>query len=216
MFRSTTLSTLFSIGLAIFLLGVLPLWKIVRETQTSIGDTQTLIAELQNLQQKKDQLVKIYNSVSEENIQKLEAVIPSASGSYDASVLYLVLENMARENGLRIESLNITTPEEDVKAKPAAATKPGLPIFQLPTDDVGDVKAPAQTAAAPAPKKTSKSGAQENRVLVNATGSYESLKSFLRAIESNLRIMNVLSITVSPQAERNVFNYSMQLITYHQ
>lgn len=207
MFQSTGLTIFFSFGIAVFFLGVLPLWDRVSDMNAKITDTELLIGELQNLQQRKDQLVRIYNSVSDENIQKLESVIPATPASTDASALYLFLESVARESGLRVESISVLA-EETAPAASAPARRAGIPVFQLPTNG----ETPQQTARA-IPRRTGI--IQETRVNIVVKGNYNSFKSFLSAIESNLRIIDVSTIIVAP-SEKELLSFTLNLKTYHQ
>lgn len=186
MFSSTTLSILFAIGFTVFFLGVVPLWTVISDNLPLVNNTEQLVTDLQNLQQKKDELVKIYNSVPQENINKLEAVIPGVSSSLDIPALYVFFETVSRENGFRLDSINVGS--KDVGIKGSATAKPKI--------------------------TSTRSGLQEISVVIDGAGSYESIKSFMRAIESNLRLVEVVSFSLSPRGSE--FSLSIAFKTYHQ
>lgn len=214
MFQSSSLTIFLAFGIALFFLGVLPLRSETTKAQMRVTETKALIGELQNLQQRKDQLVRIYNSVSETNIQKLEAVIPAASGSTDASFLYLFLESVARESGLRVDTLSVIAAEEKVSAGQVARS-PSPPVFQV--SGIGAEKtsiAQSAIAAVAAQRKTGKTLVQETKVIMVVRGDYPSFKTFLNALESNLRIMDITNIAVD-QDDRG-FVFTLGLKTYHQ
>lgn len=62
---------------------------------------------------------------------------------------------------------------------------------------------------------------------ISASGSYESFKNFLQAVETNIRIFNVQAVTLQPAsaptlasgksaASQNLFNYTITVATYYQ
>lgn len=208
MFRSTTLTLFFAIGIGILFLGVLPLWTEVTRMSALISDAETLIAELQNLQQRKDQLVKVYNSASEENIQKLEAVIPAATGAFDESFLYLFLENVARENGLRLESIAAVTDTAN-EAGATSARRAGVPSFQA-----GAVEDRGAASAAHSQVRQTKASIKETKMTLTVKGEYASFKAFLNAVESNLRLIDVTDVAV--ESSDGKLRFKITLKTYHQ
>ncbi|MBU2101687.1 hypothetical protein KKH05_03145 [Patescibacteria group bacterium] len=54
------------------------------------------------------------------------------------------------------------------------------------------------------------------RILVEAFGDYESLKSFLEAVETNVRFMEVHSLSVSGGNADGPYEYQMEIDTYYQ
>lgn len=60
---------------------------------------------------------------------------------------------------------------------------------------------------------------------ISGAGSYESFKSFLQGLETNIRIFNVMAISLQPAAvaatktqaaNSDMFNYTVTVITYYQ
>lgn len=56
------------------------------------------------------------------------------------------------------------------------------------------------------------------RVSLRLTGSYESFKDFIRGLETNIRVMDVVSIKIEPAGApgRNFFSYTVVADTYYQ
>ena len=108
MFSSSTLSILFAIGFTAFFLGVLPLWNAISNNRPLVNDTASLLTELQGLQERKDELVKIYNSVPQDNIRKLEAVIPATPTSLDIPFLYVLFGSIAGESNFHVDTITVT------------------------------------------------------------------------------------------------------------
>lgn len=213
MILTASFNIFFSIGFALILLGVMPLWSLISKTNAYVTENEALIVELKNLQQRKDQLVKTYNSVSEDNIRKLEAVIPVSSGSFDASFLYLFFENFARENGLRLESVAVLLEVDTKKAQESGQPKrPGTPVFQV--TDASQTNQQAAIRQQQQVQQRQQSIVRQITVSLKIEGSYESFKAFLQAIESNLRLMDIQGATVS--RGDGTLTYTLTLKTYFQ
>lgn len=128
---------------------------------------------------------------SKEKIEKMYQVLPLKP---DIPGILVQLETLASENGLLLEKIGYTLPKE--------ATK----VFRPQTQDEAE-----KTKEQPLLFKT---------VIINlqVAGSYEAFKSFLGALENNLRIMDVSGITLSAREKEGSvsYSYNLNLSTYYQ
>ena len=54
------------------------------------------------------------------------------------------------------------------------------------------------------------------QINLDVSGSYQTLKSFLQTIETNIRIMDLVSLAITPLANSNNYNYHLVVNTYYQ
>lgn len=54
------------------------------------------------------------------------------------------------------------------------------------------------------------------QINLDVSGSYQALKSFLQTIETNIRIMDLVSLAINPLANSNNYNYHLVVNTYYQ
>ncbi len=216
MFRSSVLNFFFSLGFAVLFLGVLPLFDLTSWVALRVSDDEELVAELRELQQRKDQLLKQYRSVSEDNIRKLEAVIPSAATSFDVSVIYFFFETLGRENGLRIENLTIHK-EGDIKSGAGSRRPLAQPSFAQPESGPSE-EAPIEESGHPAIAALRGSAVKTISVSIKGSGTYGAFKAFLRSVEGSLRLIDVVSYDIqgSKGDETAELSYSIELTMYHQ
>ncbi|MEK7636650.1 MAG: hypothetical protein AAB362_03105 [Patescibacteria group bacterium] len=216
MFRSPIFNFLFTLGFAVFFLGVLPLWDLTTQMSVRINGNSQLLEELQVLQQEKQKLLKEYQRASKENLQRLALVIPVSPTSFDISTLYFFFETIGRENGLRIESLEIDALKEGKKGG-TVPRQPRGPVAQ-PSYDV--IENPGAGSTKPLiQQEISVQGnvnLNEITVTIQALGTYDSLKAFLQAIEGSLRLIDVVSFTLSKQGKEGGLSFLVVLKMYHQ
>ena len=147
MFRSATFNLFFTLGFAVFFLGVLPLWDLTAEMSVRIDGDNQLLEELQILQQEKEKLLKEYQRASKENLKRLAAVIPVSATSFDISTLYFFFETIGRENGLRVVSLQIDALKDSEKG--GSASQPRRRVAQPSYDADAGEQAVARSSQPP-------------------------------------------------------------------
>lgn len=123
----------------------------------------------------------------EENLKKVNYILPS---NKDIPNLIVQLEALAFEGGLILENFDLSTTEEKAVSKAA----------EIRTQEEIQVK-----------------NYQTLVIDLKLIGDYSGLKSFLRAIEENIRLMDIESITLSPQSEESLlFDFEIIIKTYYQ
>jgi hypothetical protein len=96
---------------------------------------------------------------------------------------------------------------------------------QISTQAVQAVAAPATTVGAAAATGSIVKPTGTVSFQVTGSGSYESFKSFLQGLETNIRIFDVTAISLQPAgvvatktqaANTDMFNYTITVVTYYQ
>ncbi|OGF83195.1 hypothetical protein A3B18_00595 [Candidatus Giovannonibacteria bacterium RIFCSPLOWO2_01_FULL_46_13] len=99
------------IGVAIGFFWAYPLWQEVGEVKIEKASTEATLARMQELNRKRDEILAKYNSISPEDMAKLEEFFPRKP---DSAVWLLNLERLATRNGLLLKSISMT---EEVKSE---------------------------------------------------------------------------------------------------
>jgi len=137
---------------------------------------------------KVDSLIDVYQK-NEENIDKLDQILPAKE---DIPNLIVQVEALVFEQGLILDQLNVNSSAEDTGATVAEEVRTGQ-------------------AAANAPKY------KTLNIDLGFTGDYSAMKNFLKATEENMRLIDIDSISITPEAEVvGIFKYQLTLKTYYQ
>ena len=175
----------------------LPIYNEVTYLRNEIKTYKDFLEEKEELVIKVNQLKQIYESRKGE----LSKVHYALSFEKDIPNLIVQLEALTSENGLILENLAFIEKKIEQKGKVEWGKEEATPI--------SGVK----------PKKAHKSLG----VTLSLTGSYQSLKSFLKALEFNVRLMDIKSISFSiPEVKgetkemASIFTFDIQLDVYYQ
>lgn len=169
--------------------------------EVSIGGRYNLSSLQQDLENRNEYLKQLqelndsYNSISASQINRLEQALPKEN---DVPGLLVQLEALAVSEGVFLRGVNFSdVPQETLgtRGTSRAARSRAAANDQNQSDPLSLVQ-----------KVT------VNLDLVSAgIGNYEQMKSFLTAIENNLRIFDVDSVSFDP----NQANFSVNLVTYY-
>jgi len=169
--------------------------------QAKLDETQVLGRKLESLKKKYDAMPEV--------IQRVSQAITKGD---DVPGLLVQLEQLASQNGLILNDLNFAVQEVKKSKKTAAVTS-----------EEGATPDSSMTGAAVSGAATQKSstpaGVKVLGIDLSLTGSQNSFKTFLSAIEENLRIMDVMTINFagkgsSSASESASQDFSITLNTY--
>lgn len=186
------------LAVIIILALVIVVWGLVLPSFDSFSNAQrNLKAEegrLQELKELKDKLTNLSGrySAREEELKKVSSALPSGN---DILSLLVTLEALSYQNGLMLKNMDFLPEEEKSKKTPAVSDQSSLAgSAQLSVKKLG--------------------------VDLTLQGDYKSFKSFLKAAENSLRIMDVNTISFSASKEglgesNRVFDYTVNLAVYY-
>ena len=86
--------------------------------------------------------------------------------------------------------------------------KNGLILASIDSKDVVDKK-----SASKRPKKNGGRTAETVSLSMKAHGSYESFRSFIKELEKSLRLIDVISVKISPVGQDD-YSFSMEAVSY--
>jgi Tfp pilus assembly protein PilO len=73
----------------------------------------SILSNFREFQTSRDDILSKYNSVTKEDMEKLNKLIPSAANAID---LVVITENMAKNSGLILKNIDVKKPEDKQKA----------------------------------------------------------------------------------------------------
>lgn len=192
------MSKLFIILILLFAGGVTgifylqPAWLEFQTLRQESDNLANISAELDELIENRDELVSSINTVSKENLERLNQALPE--GQHAAEFLVL-LETLAKKHSLLLRRVDLAGTEEAKSTDTRGLPKPGVGI-----------------------SKTSSSGTsvEEFPFALDLGGTYESFKAFLVDLENNLRIIDVVSVSFASPGKPDQFNFSLKGRTYYQ
>jgi len=170
---------------AILFLLVLPTYNKTGLLRGMLKDDTNSLKETEEVFAKANQLKQVYEARKDE-INKVYYILPSGS---DIPNLIVQLEALASENGLILDKMNFI--------------KKTL-IKKIATEETA-------TTPESEPQKEYKTLG----VTLSLVGNYNSFKSFLEALELNMRLMDIKSITFSGQKEAVGFTFNIELEAYY-
>ena len=170
-----------------------PEWKYFQELRSSNERLEQLSAEFDELIKNRDTLVDLINSVSKNDLDRIDKALPKGS---QAGEILVMLENLVGKNDLSLQSIGLSAGAEQF-SKTAVGPKLG--------------------SVSPLAPQIQPESIKDFPVDLSVAGSYESLKKFLAEIESNLRVTDAASLSFGGmnKPEEKV-NFSLRVKMYYQ
>jgi Tfp pilus assembly protein PilO len=187
MIRDIILIILILIFAAMVILLDIPGVQGVLQTRKEIETQKQVLLDDQDFLATVKELSQAYRA-NRENIDKIDLILPTKE---DIPNLIVQVESLVFEQGLILDKLEVATPTE-----------------QTGTINPEDVRVK---------KETSTAKYQTLTISLGFTGDYSALKNFLKATEENMRLIDIDSISVSPESESiGIFKFDLSLKTYYQ
>lgn len=165
--------------------GARPFWADTMALRAEIGEIEDTLARLHELEGLRDELLTTYNSIPRSKIDRLYDLLPPKP---DSGNILVALERIARDRGVRLRRV----------------------------DFIKDSQAPAPQTTGPA-RIAVKEEAGANTISYSFTvsASYEAFRSFLAALEKNLRVADVTDISFTGGTS-NLFEFTLKAKSYYQ
>lgn len=171
-------------------------WKDFQNLQASNEELRKTSEEMDELIQNRDSLLEKINSVSKTDLARIDKALPQGP---QAGRLLVLIEGLASRHQVVLNSLDIAnTTLQGAEQKPQA---PGLPR--------------PGGAVTPVATQQEKDEFKEFPLSLNVSGPYASIKSFLKAVETNLRIMDIQSTNLGV-GEKDKFEIGIRAKAYYQ
>lgn len=167
-----------------------PAWGMAGKQTTENRDLRALNEELNSLIENRDFLLDTINRISKTDLARTDEALPK---DRRAAQLLAFFESLSGKSGLVLKSIELSEKIE-VKAESPGQPRPGVGIS--PAKPSGLVR--------------------EFPITINMLGTYESFKSFLGALETSLRVVDVDNLNFSVTGTADLFSFSLKLKTYYQ
>lgn len=204
------IGSLLAAGLIVFLL-ILPAWDSLSNTRSGLSQQEDRLMEIQEVATKIKQLDEEYQG-NIEDLQKLVAFLPNKE---ELPSLLVQLESLASANGLIMESVDFT----EVSKQKATA---GQSKISSESGEIASTKTKNEQLAQEevTPEVVAAEPYKILSVNLQLIGGYNSFKNYLRAVEKNLRLMDVVSFNFSTQAGQTtvqtIFSFRININVYYQ
>lgn len=174
-------------SLALIFLVARSLWGEIALLRNENAALSEAISKLRELRSLRDDLLATYNSIPRGSLLRLQEFLPERT---ESGSLLIALERMAKERGLRLRRIEFL--KDQLPGGRAAAPSQAARIAKRP-------EAPANVL----------------NFNLTVSASYEAFKSYLLALEKNLRLTDVLDISFAGGAG-NVFEFAIRAKSYYQ
>ena len=182
------------VSIAVFFFFIDPQYKEVKSLQVEIEENNKTLDLATQLRQKREDLKEKYNSISFDEKNELEKLLPD---TVDNVRLIIDINNIAEKYGVVIKDISVSTDEDsenDIKV-----------VESEFTDIVGD-----SSLSYP---DTSKIGIISFSFSVST--QYDVFLELMKALQQTLRIVDIRDVTISRDSEDEVFySYKITMDTY--
>lgn len=191
MIKNIVIFILLLIFVAVVVFLDLPRIQNILDLRIKIDSEKEKLSEKQLLLAKIEKLEKKYEE-AEESLKKVNYILPS---SQEIPNLIVQLEALALEGGLVLESIQFSEVKEVTQARAEAV----------------------RTAT----KETQSVDYKILSIELSLKGTYSAFKNFLKLVEENIRLMDINSISLSPESleeemEAPIFDLNIKINTYYQ
>jgi Tfp pilus assembly protein PilO len=190
MFRFTMPIILIGVAVTVFMTFTNPLYGKIKELRSGVGVYDEALNNSLSLEKERDKLTTKYNAIGDENLNKLEKLLPS---SVDNIRLILEIEQLAKQYNMALKDVRYEATNK-AKETPAGAPIQGG-IAQNVQKDYGVWS-----------------------LQFGTQGSYTNFINFIKDIENHLRIVDISSVSfssnVNPSAPSDTYKYDFTIKTY--
>ena len=192
MFKYIAPTILIGLSIAIFFGFTDPQYKSLQASRQVVGSYDQALNNSKTLAEERDKLIQKSNSIGADNLAKLEKLLPS---SVDNIRLILEIEKIALPYGMSIKDVKYDVVNKDTANTPSSGFINGGSSNQPSNRDYGVLNLEFSTE-----------------------GSYKNFISFTKNLESNLRILDISSVSFSSVSgalsSAEVYKYSFKIKTY--
>lgn len=182
---------LIALALGIFFTYTSKQYTKVKELRAVNAAYEKAIADSVELIKKRDQVVSAYNSISEQDRQRLERILPDHVDSIRLinDIKSLLARRAVTLKSVKTGSANAIVGKGNVKENPSASI-----VSNQPAEDEGDV-------------------VKSETLNLQFTTSYDTFLEILRDLESSLRIMEISAVKFTPK-DTGQYDFEVDVKTF--
>lgn len=172
-----------------------PLWLSLGEMRQEKIALESIVKRFQDLKKIRDDILATYNAISPADLARLEEFLPK---SENMGIFLVNIERLSLDHDVLLKQINIESGREREGSRESVAAAPPE------TGGVATGKAKGLIAAA---------GPATLPVSFSIAGSYDAFRSFLEAIEKNLRLIDIETISFNAAAGGK-YDFSVKAAAY--
>ena len=190
---------LIGISIALFAVVTNPILGDISKIKTEIASYNQALNNANALENERDQLTQKYNTINPNDLTKLQTLLPD---NVDNIRLILEIEKLASPYGMTLEDVKYNSPDTPVSVSPGTAASP---VIASPLAD----------------QSNKEYGIWDLEFATE--GTYSNFVSFVKDLESNLRIVDISSVDFSSDTTSivsgkskpsNSYKYDFKIKTY--
>ncbi len=185
--KSLSAIILFLAAIGLVFMVARPMWDEISAMRAESSDIADNLAQLKEVEAIRDQLLSTYNSISKDDLARLDEFLPAKPNTED---ILVSMENLTKARGIQLKNINFSAVADNSQSEAVSAETGG-----------------GTAAAAAKPSTISYNFA------INA--SYEAFRSLIDAFEKNLRLTDVSDISFS-SADAGVYTFTLKARSYYQ
>lgn len=205
--RALVSAILIAAALLLGLFYVSPEWTRFQNLKGQVAELEEISSEFDELIADRDKLLSLVNSISKDNLARVDKMLPQGP---HASDFLVSMEALTIQSGMVLRRIDLVSPE-------------GGKTETQPTPSRGGAT-PGATTGAPRPAaggttNRTPPAAKEMQELpfnLQVAGSYAGFKKFLAALERNLRLIDVEDVSFTASGKADSFEYTVKATTYYQ
>jgi Tfp pilus assembly protein PilO len=121
--KSLAAVILFLAAIGLVFLVARPMWDEIALMRTESRDISDNLAQLKEVEALRDELLNTYNSISKDDLARLEEFLPSKPTSED---ILVSMENLAIARGILLKNVNFAVVSESTSQAQSAVSSPNL------------------------------------------------------------------------------------------
>ncbi|OGZ96737.1 MAG: hypothetical protein A3J10_03630 [Candidatus Sungbacteria bacterium RIFCSPLOWO2_02_FULL_54_10] len=189
---------LFAATLLLSVFYLRPEWDRFQTLRTDVAELEQISSEFDELIANRDKLLSLINSISKENLGRVDRMLPQGP---HASDFLVSMEALTIQNSVALRRIDLVSPEGDKSDAQPQRTGAGQ-----------GTPRPAGAVSSPRPVKE----VQSLPFNLQVAGSYASFKKFLADMERNLRLIDVENISFSASGKGEISDFTLKAKTYYQ
>lgn len=179
---------------------VRPQWERLQSLKNEVLELEEIGAEFDNLIESRDTLLGLINSISKDNLARVDRMLPQ--GPY-ASNFLVSLEALTLQNGMALRRIDLVSPQAERSEQAQAQAQKGASAPGAPRPTAGGVPRVAKEI-------------EELPFNLQVSGSYAGFKKFLAGLERNLRLIDAEDISFSASGKDASLDFTVKAKTYYQ
>lgn len=183
-----------------------PAYSTVKALKAEIGEYNQALQKASELKKLKEALLSRYNAFDPIAKDRLQKMLPD---HVDNVRLILDMDSLAAKFNMPIQNVAIQTDSSNEKSESQMSVKPAA--------GMGAVAGAASNKTAVSTISASKQKYESLTLSFSTRTTYDTFIAFIEALQSSLRMVDIISLSVSPEGSskgERLYNYDITIKTY--